>query len=114
MTASPADAASTLTGGTGNDTFRFGEARGWAEVFGNGWGYNNDVITDFNRTAGEHDVLSFSSAIYATVADVLKSARETTGGVVVGNWSGDITLQGWNVADFKKYVTANPDAITIG
>jgi Ca2+-binding RTX toxin-like protein len=104
----------TLTGGTGSDTFRFGETRGWAEVFGNGWGYNNDVITDFNRTAGEHDVLSFSSAIYATVADVLKSARETTGGVVVGNWSGDITLQGWNVADFTKYVTANPGAITIG
>ena len=80
-----------LTGGSGADTFIFHSGDG------------KDVITDFETSGKNHDLIDLSSiALFSSFKDIRDAMRETGSGVVIGYGSNSITVQGTDISDFSK------------
>ena len=72
----------TLTGGHGDDTF----------IFRHGFGH--DVITDFNWSPGNHDVIYFEHGMFADFDDFAAHSMQVDSSVVISvDANDDITLQ---------------------
>ncbi len=82
----------TLTGGSQSDTFVFQK------------GFGNDLLTDFRVRGGQHDVVEFSTDVFADWAAVQEALSDGPSGAVITTADGDtITFAGVTAAQ----LTAN-------
>ncbi|MGV0819828.1 hypothetical protein [Martelella sp. AMO21009] len=85
----------TLTGGSGNDTFRFVLDDTGASVIG------NDTITDFDA-ANEVIWFGLNDTAYDSDADIINAASDTVDGVYIDLGShGSVTLNGVTVSELS-------------
>jgi Ca2+-binding RTX toxin-like protein len=83
-------AANVITGGSGNDTLTGGAG---ADTFVFNTGFGKDVITDFTAgTVTGHDVLNFSSAIFATFGAMQAAATQVGANTVITAGANTVTL----------------------
>lgn len=76
-----------LTGGAGNDTFVFRA------------GFGADVVADFKDTTFENDVIEFSTAEFATYANIVAASTQVGADVVITVSPSDtITIKNWTLS----------------
>jgi serralysin len=79
-----------LTGGAGADTFYFAKNDG------------SDKITDFDAGKAGKDVIEFQDGLFTNFADVLNSAVEKNGDVVISYEGGKLTLVDVSLDDLLR------------
>lgn len=79
-TLSGTDGADTLFGGAGADTFTGGSG---ADAFVFGPASGQDVITDFQATGANHDLIQFDHAVFADAASALAASSQVGNDVVI-------------------------------
>ncbi|MDX2157452.1 MAG: hypothetical protein SFW09_13175 [Hyphomicrobiaceae bacterium] len=89
--------ADWLEGGIGNDTLN-GGAGSDQFVFFAGFGTDTIARGGFGDTAGDQDLLVFSSAVFADYAAVQAAMSTVTAGVAIASGTNVLTIQGVTVA----------------
>ena len=85
-----------LVGGKGNDILKGGAG---ADTFFFAQGHGRDTILDFEAGV---DTIAFNSKLFASVSDILDSARQTSDGVVVHYAGGRLLLEDINLNDLSN------------